>query len=309
MQLARRDILKAAALAAVPARAAESRYQLACETLPYRGFPMQRALEGIRKAGYQYVCPTGRHANDPSFSVTQSASERAELKRRFADAGLKPVMAMAGLGIEFDKPGGIEQYCKELDLCADFGIRVNIGAGPWYYTKWPNIPMRDRDWQPLCDRYLAAMEKCVRHAETVKVIVAMKPHTGLTANAKTCMKLVQRLVSPSFQICWDAGNVSFYEGIWPDPDLPDLMPHVKGVCLKDHKGLRGEANFPTPGQGQIDHEGMFRTLFAGGFNGPLALERVDGTDRAAQMTAEVIDQRIEGAYQYLAPLLEKTARG
>ena len=47
MQLARRDILKAAALAAVPARAAASKYQLACLTLPYRAFPIQRALDGI----------------------------------------------------------------------------------------------------------------------------------------------------------------------------------------------------------------------------------------------------------------------
>ena len=121
------------------------------------------------------------------------------------------------------------------------------------------------------------------------------------------MQVVKRIVSPRFQICWDAGNVSFYEGIWPDPDLPDLVPHVKAVCLKDHKGGRGEANFPPPGQGQIDHAEMFRTLFAGGFSGPLAVERVDGTDRAAEMPAELIDQRLATAYQFLAPLLAKTA--
>jgi sugar phosphate isomerase/epimerase len=169
--------------------------------------------------------------------------------------------------------------------------------------------MRQRDWEPLCERFYAAMEKCVRHAESVNVTIAMKPHTGITANGKACMQVVKRIVSPRFQICWDAGNVSFYEGIWPDPDLPDLAPHVKAVCLKDHKGMRGEANFPIPGQGQIDHEGMFRTLFEGGFSGPLALERIDGTDKAPTLTAEVIDQRIATAYQYLAPLLEKTAKG
>jgi sugar phosphate isomerase/epimerase len=45
------------------------------------------------------------------------------------------------------------------------------------------------------------------------------------------------------------------------------------VCIKDHLGLRGDENFPVPGQGQIDHEQLFQTLFSAGFGGPLALER------------------------------------
>jgi hypothetical protein len=54
----------------------------------------------------------------------------------------------------------------------------------------------------------------------------------------------------------------FCEGIHPDPDLPDLAREVKALCIK--------------GQGQIDDELMFRTLFAAGFDGPLAIERLDG---------------------------------
>ena len=37
----------------------------------------------------------------------------------------------------------------------------------------------------------------------------------------------------------------------------------------------------------------------------MAVERVDGTDRAAEMPAELIDQRLAAAYQFLAPLLDK----
>ena len=89
--------------------------------------------------------------------------------------------------------------------------------------------------------------------------ITLKPHTGITATAKACIEVTRRIVSDRLQICWDAGNVSFYEGIHPDPDLPDLAPRVKAVCIKDHLGLRGDANFPVPGQGQVDHERMFRT--------------------------------------------------
>ena len=90
------------------------------------------------------------------------------------------------------------------------------------------------------------------------------------------------------------------------PDLPDLAPYVKAVCIKDHLGGRAEADFPVPGSGQIDHALMFRTLFAGGFRGPLAVERVDG--KGGPVTPEILDQRIAQAYNFLAPLLEKTAR-
>jgi sugar phosphate isomerase/epimerase len=118
---------------------------------------------------------------------------------------------------------------------------------------------------------------------------------------------VQRIVSPRLRICWDAGNVSFYEGIFPDPDLPDVARQVAAVCVKDHLGGRAAANFPVPGQGQIDHPAMFQTLFAAGFEGPLGVERVEGQG-PGKLTAEELEQRLAAAYQYLSPLLEKMSR-
>jgi sugar phosphate isomerase/epimerase len=122
------------------------------------------------------------------------------------------------------------------------------------------------------------------------------------------MQVVKRIVSPRLKITWDAGNVSFYEGVHPDPDLPDLAPQVKAVCIKDHLGLRGDANFPVPGQGQVDHELMFRTLFSAGFNGPMAVERVDGRD-GGKLSPEVVDERLAAANRYLVPLLDRLTSG
>jgi sugar phosphate isomerase/epimerase len=306
----RRDLLKAAALAAAaPAAGAAPRYTLGCQTLPYAALPLARAIEGIRKAGYRHVMPYHAHAKELVFTPDLPPAARAELRRRFADAGLTPFMSFIGLRGDLRKPDGFNLYLAELDLCAEFGIRTVVGIGPWYFQKFPNIPKRARDWQREVDAFYPALERAVRHAETTGVTIALKPHTGITAHAAACLQVVARVVSDRLKICWDAGNVSFYEGIWPDPDLPDLAPHVKAVCIKDHLGGRGAHNFPVPGQGQIDHDQMFRALFAGGFSGPLALERVDGTDRAASMPPELIDERIAAARRYLEPLLEKTAAG
>jgi sugar phosphate isomerase/epimerase len=79
---------------------------------------------------------------------------------------------------------------------------------------------------------------------------------------------------------------------------------VKAVCIKDHLGLRGDENFPIPGQGQVDHELMFRTLFAAGFDGLMEIERLDGRDRG-RLAPEIIDERLTAANHYLVPLLDR----
>ncbi len=309
MDLTRRHILKAAAgLAAISASAQAKTYRLGCQTLPYRALPLSRALEGISKAGYRYVMMYSTHDNKPAFSPSLSASERAALKRQVQDAGLTPFMSFFGLGKGLTTDDGLKLALAELDLCAEFGIGTVIGTGPWYYVKFPNLPYSVREWGKITDTYYGILEKAVRHAEQIGITITLKPHTGITAHAKACMEVVKRLPSERLKICWDAGNVSFYEGIYPDPDLPDLAPHVKAVCIKEHLGGRAVANFPVPGQGQIDHDLMFKILFGAGFDGPIALERIDGTDNAAKMPPELIDERITAARTYLVSVLDKHAK-
>lgn len=322
-RMTRRDFLKGTvaltSYAALPSKAKTERsgpanrtiesYQLGCQTLPYRGQPISRAFEGIRRAGYRYVMLYHNHAGKPVFTPGLSATARTALRAQINDAGLEPFMSFVGLTADPRTAEGLSTYLKELDLCAEFGIHTVVGIGPWYYSQFPNVPKRMDDWARECDEFYSVMESIIPHAETVGVTITLKPHTGITARAKDCLQVVKRIVSDRLQICWDAGNVSFYEGIYPDPDLPALAPHVKAVCIKDHLGGRADANFPVPGTGQIDHEQMFRILFDGGFSGPLAVERVDGRDDAAKMAPELIDQRVAAAYRFLAPLLAKCARG
>ena len=61
----------------------------------------------------------------------------------------------------------------------------------------------------------------------------------------------------------------------------------------------------TPGQGQIDHEQLFRTLFGAGFNGPMAIERLDGRDTTAKLTPEVVGERLAAAYRHLTSVLDR----
>jgi sugar phosphate isomerase/epimerase len=283
-------------------------YKLGVMATMYSALPLDEAMARIRKAGYRYISMGRKHADEDVFSPEMTKAERAAMLRRIRGLGVEPIMSLGGFRGDPATAEGLAQYVAQIDLCVDYEIPVMVGAGPWYYTKFPNIPKRELDWVQEVDRFYAGLEKAVRHAESVGVTIALKPHTGITARAKDCMQVVKRIVSPRLKISWDAGNVSYYEGVHPDPDLPDLAPHIHAVCIKDHLGLRGDGNFPVPGQGQVDHELMFRTLFSAGFKGPMAIERLDGR-HGRGLSPEVVDERLAAANQYLVPLLDRLTAG
>lgn len=294
------------ATAAAPVAMTAQPYRLGVMTRILGGLPFDEALARVRKAGYRYVCPAERHAGQPLFTPELSPQERSALRRRMLDHGVEPFLSLGGFASHLLDEAQLKKWLQQLDLCADFEIPVMVGGGPWYYTKFPTLPKREKDWVVEVSRFYYNLEQALRHAESLKVTIALKPHTGITARAKDCLEVVRRVRSPYFKIAWDAGNVSFYEGIYPDPDLADLAPHVVAVCIKDHLGGRAEPNFPVPGEGQIDHKGMFETLFAAGFRGPLAVERLEGNARG-QLSPDDATERMIAAYRYLAPLLDRIA--
>jgi len=299
--LSRRAFLWSAG--AVPLLAAADRYRLGCFAGLYAALPLAEALDRIRKIGFRYAVPSRTHAGETVYAGDMPASKRTQVQQQFRDHGVEPFMATGANG-DVHLPGKLDEYRADLDLAASFGIPVIVGTGPWYYRTFPNLPYTMREWETELAAYYPALEKLVRHAESARVTIVMKPHTGISANAKTCMALLKRIPSERLKICWDAGNVSFYEGIHPDPDLPELAPQVKAMCIKDHLGLRGDVNFPTPGQGQIDHEQLFRTLFGAGFNGPMGIERLNGRTKG-KLAPEAVDERLADAYRYLTPILDR----
>lgn len=306
--ITRRDLVKgvgaASALAAASAAPAPVPYRLGVMAGMYGMLPVDEAMARVRKAGYRYISMARKHGDEVVFAPEQSKADRKSMLRRLRGLGVEPFLSLGGFAGDPETEAGLKKYIDQIDLCVDFEIPIMVGAGPWYFTKFPTVPKRERDWAEEVTRFYAGLEKALRHAESVKVVIALKPHTGITARAKDCIEVVKRFHSPYFQIAWDAGNVSFYEGIYPDPDLPDLAPSVKALCIKDHLGLRGDSNFPVPGQGQVDHDQMFRTLFAAGFDGPMAIERVDGRTEK-RIPPEVVDERLKAAHEYLVPLLDR----
>ena len=67
--IGRREFLASTALAAAAPPPALTRFQLACMTLPYGAFPLERALTGIAGAGYRFVAWGVNHVSRPVLAV------------------------------------------------------------------------------------------------------------------------------------------------------------------------------------------------------------------------------------------------
>src|SRR5687767_14948176 len=107
-RIGRRELLAASAGALLASRLGEARaaaqaterpteFQIACMTLPYRDFPLARALEGIRETGYRYVAWGTDHLEEsgrrvPVMPVSATAADAKRLGDRCRDLGLEPVM-------------------------------------------------------------------------------------------------------------------------------------------------------------------------------------------------------------------------
>lgn len=289
----------------------QDRIQLACSLLNYAQHPFERALEGAARAGFQYITLGGEHP------VSSGATEKHRpLHGRMTDAavtvladkirgaGLTAAGGLIGLEIHLEEPGGLELYTRELEVYAALGCKRLIGLGPWYYTQWPTTIKAPDRWQAECSRYFELLDGLRAKVETLGLTICIKPHTGLCAHSGLVEPTMRRLNAPCYQVCWDAGNVSFYEGICPDLGLGAVMKYVKAVCLKDHQGPRANPVFPPLGEGNIDHDEYFRVLARGGFGGLMTIERL-GVRAGETLTADQIDRRGNDMLTFLSPLLQK----
>lgn len=133
--------------------------------------------------------------------------------------------------------------------------------------------------------------------------LVLKPHGGIAGTGEDLAAIVERIGSPAVRVCYDPGNVAYYEGVRPEPDLPGVADLVRAVCIKDHRGGQAVVDFPTPGDGDIDHVAIFRALRDANFVGPCLIERIDGLS-----TPEEVDRELARGRQYLERVVAAVER-
>lgn len=263
-------------------------FQLGAMTLPYLRWSFDRALAGIAGAGLRYVGLRPGHADGPLLPDHPTASDYRAVRQRIADAGLTASLLFASRG-EGDPT---ERLRNDVDTAAKLEVPqllvIPISPTPRFTPELPaGTRLGEMAWFTRIENWLRMIEPAARRAERRGVTIVLKPHGGIAGTGEDLALLVERIGSPAVRVCYDPGNIVYYEGVRPEPDIPTVADLVQAVCIKDHRGGQAVVDFPTPGDGDIDHVAIFRALRAVNFSGPCLIERIDGLD-----SPEAVDREL-----------------
>lgn len=268
-----------------------TRFQIACMTLPYNQYPLQRALSGIQAAGYEYIAWGTSHKEEgdsrgvPVMPADATPQIAKELGQRCRDLGLQPLMMFSGVYPE--SPSAIEVLTHRIRQAQAAGIPQVLTFG---HTKGPNR----RVW-------VERFEKLGPIARDHGVLIVVKQH-GETGQVTG--EIVREVADEGVMVNYDAGNVMDYTRGKVDPleDIKTCADQIRSFCIKDHRMFPMDQDC-GPGLGEIDH---YRLLHTVGFTGrviPLCCENISAP-RIRPSRPEEIDALARRAREYLELVVE-----
>ena len=257
-------------------------------TLPYSAFPLQRALTGIKSAGYQYVAWGTSHKEEDGKDVPVLAKDAApekakDLAAKCRDMGLEPVMMFSGVYPE--AKDGLEVLTARLKQAGAAGVPQVLTFG---HTKGGNFAL-----------WVERFKKLGPIAKDNNVLLVVKQHGGETGTGEACAAITKEVDHPNVKVNYDAGNVLDYLNKDPLPDIKLCATEVRSFCIKDHR------NWPKsedcgPGFGEIDHYKLLHPVAFTGLVMPLACENIfaplvprpdkpEGVDALAKRAREFLE--------------------
>ena len=256
------------ALAARPVGAADtkpaaekgkpSRFQIACMTLPYARFTFERALTGIKAAGYRYVAWGHTHTDADGKRVAilanDAPAERAkEPAKQCRDLGLEPVLLFG------PSPEDVAGLKRRIAQAGAAGIAQVLTFGN---TKGNDPKVWVKNFKELGPI-----------ARDHGVTIVVKQHGGNTGFGAVCAEITREVNDDGIKVCYDAGNVMDYHKVDPIPDLKKCADEVRSFCIKDHRAFPKNQDC-GPGLGEIDHYKLLHPVAFTGRVMPLCCENI-----------------------------------
>ena len=283
-----------------PARGKPTQFQIACMTLPYARFPLQRALEGIRAAGYRHVAWGINHTEAggkqvPILAADAPPARARELATRCRDMGLEPVMMFSGI------------YPEAANAVAVLRSRLLQAAA----ARVPQVLTFGHTRGGNRKLWLERFRQLGPVARQNGVLLVVKQHGGETGTGVACARITREVNDDGVRVNYDAGNVMDYLRVSPAEVIKDLhacADQVRSFCIKDHRDFPPPHGDCGPGLGEIDH---YRLLAPVAFTGralPLCCENIfaprlprptrpEGVDALARRAREFLELVVQGVQQ------------
>lgn len=291
----RREFLATALAFPAPAAPPPTRFQIACMTLPYSAFPLERALTGIRQAGYDFVAwgvnhrdAAGRAA--PALAVDAPPAGAARLAQRCRGMGLEPVMMFSTVHLE--AANALDVHLRRIDQAAAARI-------PFLLTFGKTAPGE-------YETFIRNLKGMAPRAQAAGVTIVIKQHGGNSATGQACARILKETGEAAIRICYDAGNVLDYENQDPIADIKTCWRDIRAFAIKDHRNWPKDQDC-GPGFGEIDHYKLLQPVMRTGLTIPLACENIFEPLVTRPTSADAVDALARRSREYLDAVLRGLA--
>jgi sugar phosphate isomerase/epimerase len=265
-------------------RGKATKFQIACMTLPYSAFPLERALTGLKSAGYSFVAWGTSHKEDggkpvPVLAGDAPPEKAKDLAKRCRDLGMEPVMMFG------PNPENVAALKQRIAQAAAAGVPQILTMGS---TRGNDAKVWAKNFKELGPI-----------ARDNKVTIVVKQHGGNTGTGAALFAIVHDVADDNIRISYDAGNVMDYHKIKDViPDLEKCASEIRSFCIKDHR-LAPKDEDCGPGFGQIDHYKLLAPVAFTGLTIPLCCENISAPLLPRPDKPEGVDALARRAREYL----------
>lgn len=253
---------------------------IAMNSNTYHGYSLEDAIRGIAEAGFRYIELTATKGWTEHVYPDQPMRRLFRVQDMLRDTGLTP-FAMSG-HTNLTDPDRFEDFRDNMRLAAFFGSRYIVSSiGEAHLT--------DRH-KAGADETARCIEKLVPELAARDLTLVLETHGKDHGTGKALAEIVDKAGSERVRINYDTANVIFYGRVDPVQDLAACVRDVSYLHIKDKAGAEDEWNFPAPGRGNIDFDGIFDVLNRAGNNSPFSVE-IEFTAQGAG-SLEAVDQAV-----------------
>jgi len=273
---------------------------ISCSTFPYHRHTLDRALQGVSEAGYEYVelvavaplppwHPYGIMDVAPPEKL--SDSDISILKKKISDYGLQVSSISGHVDLYGETPElsdlALWALKKRIVLAKGLGASIVNTYSFWGKT------------EEQVNRFYGSMKDVAKCCAANNITVAVEP---IGVAGEHLLKMMNRIKSRYVGVNYDPACQRMFLGLEFNlkDDLAKIANHVVHFHVCDH--IKGNAFYnPAVGDGVIDFKALFDTLKEVDYKGPYSVE-VE-FDQVGLEPLETIDQAVKKSREYVEAIL------
>ena len=248
---------------------------IACGTVLFRKYPLEKALETIRSIGFEWVETQAVGPWCPHVTINETDPIKyADLVKKIGFKGTTAIWMPNGTIISNEK--SVESAKLTLEWAHAAGIPV-VNTGDGYKSKEMSDEEAFKNYE---DRMLRILETC----EKTLTYIALEPHGTFSLTCAGLERLVSFTESPWLGINYDACNIrrAYYiengaegsklvQASMMENECDVLKRVVKKVVHTHAKDMK-DGKCVALTEGIVDTKGWLAILKQAGYNGAISLE-------------------------------------